>query len=496
MRMPYLTTVVLLAAVVLPPGYAGAQGFGRRGQPEVKLVGQFDRNNDGWLDADERAAARASLEASGRARRGDVGASAVASGPRLDPDDVTAETGDLYDPTVLRTLFFTFEADDWESELAAFYDTDVEVPATLVVDGRTYPDVGVAFRGNSSYSRIPPGYKRSFNVSIDARHDQQHVGGYRTLNLLNSHEDPTYLRTVLFSEIARQYIPAPKANHVRVVVNGESWGIYVAAEQFNRDFVEDRFGTRGGRRWKVPGSPNGRAGLEYLGENPAPYRRAYEIRTKDEPDAWADLIELCRVLAQTPPERLEAALAPLLDIDAALRFLALDIALVNADGYWSRASDYNLYQDPDGRFHVVPHDMNETFNVSGRGAFGSNVRGGVLLDPLAETTDARKPLRAKLLAVPVLRERYLGYVRDIAARWLDWDVLGPLAERSQLLILDDVREDPHKLDSFADFPADAFGPGSLRAFADRRREFLLGAVPASATGASPAPRTATTPPSP
>jgi hypothetical protein len=45
-----------------------------------------------------------------------------------------------------------------------------------------------------------------------------------------------------------------------------------------------------------------------------------------------------RVLNETPPERLEAALAPLLDIDGALKFLALDDALVNSDGYWTRAS--------------------------------------------------------------------------------------------------------------------------------------------------------------
>ena len=35
------------------------------------------------------------------------------------------------------------------------------------------------------------------------------------------------------------------------------------------------------------------------------------------------------------------------------------MALVNSDGYWTRASDYSIYQDEKGRFHVIPHDMNE-----------------------------------------------------------------------------------------------------------------------------------------
>jgi len=78
------------------------------------------------------------------------------------------------------------------------------------------------------------------NVSLDFVDQEQRLYGHRTLDLLNSHEDPTFLRTVLYSHIARTYIAAPAANFVRVVINGESWGIYVSAEQFNKDFTKDR----------------------------------------------------------------------------------------------------------------------------------------------------------------------------------------------------------------------------------------------------------------
>ena len=64
-------------------------------------------------------------------------------------------------------------------------------------------------------------------MSLNFVHAEQRLGGYRSLNLLNSNADPTFLRTVLYQYVARQYIPAPKANWVRVVINGESWGIYV-----------------------------------------------------------------------------------------------------------------------------------------------------------------------------------------------------------------------------------------------------------------------------
>ena len=70
----------------------------------------------------------------------------------MNPGDVKHyPDASLYDPSVLRTFFITFENPAWESELVTFNNTDVDVPATVVVDGITYSDVGIHFRGNSSF---------------------------------------------------------------------------------------------------------------------------------------------------------------------------------------------------------------------------------------------------------------------------------------------------------------------------------------------------------
>src|SRR5258706_33038 len=198
-------------------------------------------------------------------------------------------------------------------------------------------------------------------LARDFADEDQRLGGYRTLNLLNSHEDPTFLRSVLYYQIARDFIPAPKANYVCLVINGESWGIYVNAQQFNKDLVKDFFGTTKGARWKVPGSPRASGGLAYGCDDVASLKRPSEISSTDDPKTWRALIRLCRELNQTPPDKLEAALEPLPDIDAALQFLALENAFINDDGYWIRTSDYNIYQDEKNRFHIIPHDANETF---------------------------------------------------------------------------------------------------------------------------------------
>jgi len=469
--------VVAVLLTVFTAGDTSAQfgGFGRFGQQELQLVTQFDRDGDKRLNGPERLAARNYLESQrGRGRRA-TGNSDPIPGRLLTPADLKPPypSTDLYDADTLRTIFIQFEDADWEAELSTFYNTDVEVPATVVVDGRTYRDVGIHFRGNSSYRQIPEGYKRSLNLAFDFVNPRQTLLGYKTLNLLNSHEDPTYLRTVLSQEIARDFLPALKSNHVRVVINAENWGIYVNNEQFNKDFLKAWFPSSGGARWKVPGSPRSRAGLEYFGDEVAPYKRVFEIKTDDDPKDWAALINLTKVLNQTPAERLEEALAPMLDIDGALRFLAIDMALNNGDGYWTRASDYSLYLDPQGRFHVIPGDMNETFNEGGRGFGFGGMLPSATLDPLAGLNDTSKPLRSKLLAVPTLRARYLAYVRQIAEKWLDWKRIGPLAERYQFQIAAEVRDDPRKLDGFEEFPVDHPGTGDLRSFIERRRAYLL-----------------------
>jgi hypothetical protein len=108
----------------------------------------------------------------------------------------------------------------------------------------------------------------------------------------------------------------------------------------------------------------------------------------------------------------------------------------------------------------------------GRGGFGGG--GGVQLDPLTGLNDSSKPLRSRLLAVPALREKYLGYVREIAESWLDWEKVEPLLAGYRELIGPDVARDTRKL-----YATEAFdtgydgGAGSLRGFIEARGAYLL-----------------------
>jgi hypothetical protein len=121
----------------------------------------------------------------------------------------------------------------------------------------------------------------------------------------------------------------------------------------------------------------------------------------DDEAAWKALVNLCKVLNQTPPEKLEEALRPILDVDGLLWFLALDVALINNDGYWTRASDYSLYLDGKGKFHVLPHDMNEAFRAGMSfggpgGMFRLPTPGEILPLPLQDVLQLTAEQRKKL----------------------------------------------------------------------------------------------------
>jgi spore coat protein CotH len=514
------------------PGQGDRRGAGE--QEERKLLEQFDVDENGWLDQEERGQARLYMKenpvrgglggpgrqaggpeggrgpgAGGERRRGPGGPGGPGGGGRrgaggggtepgtpgiqVAPEDVQPLEAGLFDPSVLRTVFVTFENEDWEDELQEFHGTDVELTATLTVDGKPYPNCGIRFRGKSSYSRVSKGSKRSFNVSLDFVDGKQRLLGYKTLNLLNCNGDDSMLSTVLYSQLANRHMPAPKANMVRVVVNGESWGVYTNVQQFNKTFLREHYPSAKGTRWKVSGSPRGGGGLDYRGEDSKSYGFPYEMKGND-PKALAKLIELCRVLEETPVADLEAALEDKLDVQELLWFLALDNALCNSDGYWVRASDYSIFLDKDGRFHILPHDMNEAFrqvSARGPGGPGRGQRGQDRepqpavqdLDPLIGMDDDSKPLRSKILAVPALRAKYLENIRSLAQE-LEWKQFGPLVSAWRMQLEAEVKADTRKLGSFESFMASTSqdadteqesgrGAMNLHRFAQQRSAYLL-----------------------
>src|SRR5436190_15658 len=105
-----------------PGGPGGPGGFGPGGQ-ERKVVKDFDKNGDGWLNDEERKAARESVKKDGGGfGKGGFGPKGFGKGdmpeakpgPKVTPADVrNYRDSRLYEPAVLRTVFLEFTNSDW-----------------------------------------------------------------------------------------------------------------------------------------------------------------------------------------------------------------------------------------------------------------------------------------------------------------------------------------------------------------------------------------------
>ena len=397
---------------------------------------------------------------------------------RLEPGNDKDLGTKLYDEGTLRTLFIKFKDNEWMEEMEAFYRTDVAVPADLTVDGKLYKNVGLKFRGNSSFRSVSRDLKRSMNLYIDHKHSDQKLLGYKTLNLLNANSDPTFMREVIYSHVARNYIPAFKGNFIKVVINGESWGLYSHIQQYNKDFLEDNFGTRDGVRWKIGAGGGGSGNLRYPGDKKEDYT-GFQQRTEGKEEAWKELQQFTKLLDESPIEELEDKLNGRFNIDSAMWSLALECVFQD-EGYFTRGSDYNLYLDPDGRFHLLQHDGNEVMNIPGGPGMPSGLR-GPKLEPFYNADNPDRPLMYKLFQVPHFKARYRHHLKTITQEWITWDKVGPLVESYAALIRDEVKKDVRKHSSYEAFEKGLIQTSSdgrrtklgLRPFTEGRREFLL-----------------------
>ncbi len=451
----------------------------------TRLVERFDGDNNGRLDDTERHVALAWIRAE---RAKDPPRTRRSSPPPehdLEPRQVDEHTVEqypdrgLYDSEVIQTIFLEFEAPDWDEQMKLFWRTGIQLPATLVIDGVYHRDVGVHYRGSSSFFTVMDRPKKSLGIAVDWAHDDQRVKGYRSLNLLSAHADPSFLRSVLFAHIAGRFVKAPKSCFVHLVINGESWGLYINEQQINRDFLREAFGETGAGRWKVRPNFSGEAALAYRGSDPDAYRSVYELRSApSKKAAWRGLIELCAALSIDFPDLLEQELPKVLDVDHTLWFLALDNVLMDGDGYHYRGSDYALFMDGRGRFHPLFRDNNEAFSYGGGpGGFGRERDGrrepSLELDPLARADEPRAALCRALLSVPAWRARYLEHCRALVDEWLDWEKVGALIDSWREQIEPFVQQDDKSLYGYDAFVAaldqgDERRPGLKRFFAERR----------------------------
>lgn len=347
----------------------------------------------------------------------------------------TAQTPDLYDIEVIRDVYLTFNQPNWWQLLLQNYAPEINIPADMRVDGVTYQNVGVRFRGNTSYFQLPPSSeKKSLNIETDAYVPGQDLYGYEHLNLNNGFHDPTFLREFLTYWVMRQHGPAPLCNFVRVHLNGTYWGVYINVQQPNKDMMRLWFRSNDGNRYRgfpTSGSfGNGRTALTWLGSTVSQYLSAYQAKQGD----GTDLMQMINVLNNTPSNQLQAALPAEFNVDQFYRYAAVMNVMTQDDSYIGSGKDHFLYHDAvHGDFHMFPFDVNESMASS------------TSYNPWQNTTSTIKPAFSKTLVFPDWRERYKAHVRSVMEETFNYALMAPMVQRFHATLTPMVTSDTKKI---------------------------------------------------
>ena len=287
--------------------------------------------------------------------------------------------------------------------------------ATIKFDGKVWGDVSVRFKGNSSFNVARNSLKKSLKLDFNDKDKDRTFFGMGKVNLNNGAMDSSVMREALAYDVFRKAeVPAPRTAFARVFItvpgkyDREYAGLYTVVEQVDGNFLKQHFGGKGGLLLK----PERVNGLPYLGEKWAAYERQFVEKSGAKPKLTKRFIAFARLVNQATDDEFSTQIDSFMDVEAFLRFLAVQAALANLDSPLLTGHNYYLYlTSATGKFSWIPWDMNE--------AFGGFMGGGSAVDLI--DLSIHKPFRRgthlpeRLLALKSVAQKYDVIMRGLIA---------------------------------------------------------------------------------
>ncbi|MDW3218272.1 MAG: CotH kinase family protein [Acidimicrobiales bacterium] len=282
----------------------------------------------------------------------------------------------------------TFEINLSEENLALI-DADpsaeeyVEGEVTFGGETRT---VGIRYKGSIGAwvnclegTRISDGFQGIFNpsgakactklsikVKINWQNSNDEWHGQRKFQFHSMNLDPTQMHDRLGYWLFREMgVPAPRATHARIVLNGAFLGLFSLVEQIDGRFTRHNFDDGTGNLYKEvwPLDGSGR---------PVPVG-AYEagLKTNENENPSFALVEEFAAAITAPGADTAAVVAEWMDVEESLAYFAVERTIRHDDGlsHWRCfgpcvTHNFFLYEDPTNeRFHVIAWDLDNAFQV-------------------------------------------------------------------------------------------------------------------------------------
>ncbi|MBN1211994.1 MAG: CotH kinase family protein [candidate division Zixibacteria bacterium] len=357
---------------------------------------------------------------------------------------------DFYDVNRINTIEIIFAEENWDRLLDSLFAAGEEerLTGTAVINGVTFDSVGVRYKGHSTYS--PFWIKNPLNIKLDYIIDDRNIEGYETLKLANSLHDPSFVREVLGYEIARKYMPAGRANYMKVFINDLYLGLYVSVQDIDKFFARTHDYDDEGARFKaILGDETAfdtAVIWGYLGDDATSYADLYEMKSDE---GWPELTNFLWVVNNVP-----AAVDSVLNVDRHLWMLAFDNLLANLDAPINIHHNFYLFRDFSDRFNPIIWDLNQSF-----GGFRFMVSTGQVLsftnlmrlDPFVNLNHPDYPVIGKILSDPTRRRMYLAHMKTIMEENFTNGWYETRGLELQDIIAAEVMADPNKFYSDRDF---------------------------------------------
>ena len=350
-----------------------------------------------------------------------------------------SDAGDFYDPDEVQSVYLRVADDDTNRMLAALPER-IYVRASFRWRNISVENVAIRFKGNSS-SAPSQQHKRSFLIKFDEYADGQRFLGLRRVSFDNGIQFGSIFSEPIITEILRdQGIRTHRCNYARLYLNDKYHGVYVNVERIDETFIDRHFPDSNGFLFKVDeGGPG--ANLQFLGDDPSAYERAFEPETGSSKKEQRRLVEFIRMINQSNENEFAANLDAAMEVNDFLRVTAV-LLFSGAFDQLTGWNPHNYYLYHDGkqdRWNYLPWDLDVGFCEI---AFGQI---HVLADWNAAWPTAGQmpnPLLDRIVADPILLQRYRETAQIILDKYFEPEKLCAIIDAKYALIREDLLTDP------------------------------------------------------
>lgn len=378
---------------------------------------------------------------------------------------------------------------DWQDMLENPLEEEYH-KANITINGETVGNVAIRTKGNNSLTSVASSDsdRYSFKLDFDYYDNNGNYYGLKKLCLNNNYSDNSSMREYISYKIMGEMgLDVPECAYSHITVNGEEWGLYLAVEPVDEVFLAAHFADATGDLYKPEGKGGTGANLVYNGDDISAYT-GLNLKTNLNSSDGKEILALMQALEDGE------GLEEVLDVEKALKYIAANVALANFDSYLGNTThNFYLYEE-NGRFTIIPWDMNLAFGGFGggevdiyeptkqsMGGFGggdkrNDTQDNDAVTNAAENTEAQadannqpqlhdnadmrgmpsmdsgeKPLVTTLLENETYRSMYEGYLKEIAEKYFTQEYMTELVTKIHDLIAPYVQNDPTAFCTYEEF---------------------------------------------